>query len=571
MRFVTLLCALAALARPLSADAIYDVGSNTTFASFSAAFAQALVDQPGPFAVTARVRVLDNSVGAADLDYAVLPLQPQAGAPLVLESGPGITAVLQGAGAYGVRIVGVANVVVQNLAVQGFNVASARFFSAPGGQLLNNQLEGAGAAAVEAYGSAGLRVQGNSLAPNAGTAVLVSGCAGAMVSDNLLSAGSASYGLVLMHSDAARMLRNRADRADYAFNVFSCNGVSVSANVAIGRGRQRGLVLDNAPDTAVLLNLLVGQDVGIELQSSPNCSLYHNTVWEHSTAGLYAGAGSTGMQLRNNLWQGFIAYFLNSAVQGSASSNNNGFRFTGQLAVGSGSYPGLSDWQLAGQDGTAIVAEPLFAQLAGTEPEHFKLQAGSPMAGYGTDIYSALQRDYFGNYLAPAPAPWDPGIHAVSAAQNTPTVTPTATPVLPTATPTATMTPTVTPSFTHSPVGTATSTPSPTLTATITPTFTLTPYPFKRDRVISYPNPWSPASGRQLNIVFEPAERATVRLFDMAGELLIELPGSALQASLGAAFWDGKDRNGALVPSGLYLAVVSTPKGTRFVRFTVLH
>jgi hypothetical protein len=124
--------------------------------------------------------------------------------------------------------------------------------------------------------------------------------------------------------------------------------------------------------------------------------------------------------------------------------------------------------------------------------------------------------------------------------------------------------------FTPSPEGTATPTPLPSFTPTITATYTVTPYPYQRDRVITYPNPWSPA-GAPLNIVYEPAPDARVRIFDMAGELVAELGASELRADLGHARWDGRDKAGARVPSGLYFCIVGSSKGTRFSRFTVLY
>lgn len=568
LRVLTLLCALLAFSRLQGADAIYDVGSNTSFATYSAAFNQVFSDHPGPFAVTVRVRALDSIVAPIDLDGALLPLDPQPGAGLVIEAGPSAAPVVSGAGAYGIRVQDVAHVTLQGLRVQGFSVASVRLFNAPNAVLRSNLLQGAGAGSVEATASAGLRVLGNNLAPVAGTAVLLSGCAGAEVSGNLVSAGSPSYGVVLQHSNLSVLSGNRADGAEYAFNVFSSSGVTVTGNVAIGRSRQRGLVLDNAPNARLSKNLLVGQVVGMELQSSPGAQILHNTVWEHSTSAFVAGPNSTSLWLRNNLWQGYFSYLLNPGVLASFDSNHNGFRYIFQLT---GNHPALSDWQVAGDDAVGVVADPLFSALNGSEPEDYKLQPGSPMTGYGTDLYALVQTDYFGNYLGPAPTPWDPGIHAVSVIQNTPTITPLPTPVLPTATPTFTATPSITPTFTQSPVGTATPTPSASYTFTITPTYTLTPYPWKRDRVISYPNPWSPVANAPLNIVFEPAERCSVRIFDMAGELVIDLGSDKLNPSLGHALWDGRDRNGAQVPSGLYVAVVNTPKGTKFVRFTVLY
>jgi hypothetical protein len=567
LTFVLALCA----SSPAAADALYDVGSNTTFATFSAAFSQALVDQSGPFGVTAHVRVLDPVYNnSLDLDAGLTPLQPQPGAGLVIEAGPGLaSATLSGLSTYGVRVSGVANVTIQGLHVQGFSVNSVKLESTSGSVLNGLSLDGAGAGAVDARSCTQLQVLNSEMNPQAGTGGLLSGCSQVLLQGNVVN-GTPSYGLVAQYSNAVLMDGNRADNADYAFNVFSCNNVTVSANVAIGRSSKRGLVLESSDGSLILKNLLVGQDVGMELQASAGCAVYQNTVWEHNTAALYANVGSSNLALRNNLWQGFIAYFLDSVVQTTLSSNNNGFQYTARLASGIASYDSLAAWQAQGFDAGSRADVPGFVGVAGTQPKDYKLQLSSPMLGYGTDMSAVYNTDYFGNHLSPFPAPWDPGIHVASAPQNTPTVTPTATPLqpAPTASPTATLT--ISPTFTPSPIGTATPSPSPQPTATVTATATVTPYPYQRDRVITYPNPWSP-NGAPLNIAYEPADSVSIRLFDMSGELVQELPASALRPNLGYAQWDGRERDGGRVPSGLYFCVVVTPKGTHFTRFTVLY
>jgi hypothetical protein len=243
----------------------------------------------------------------------------------------------------------------------------------------------------------------------------------------------------------------------------------------------------------------------------------------------------------------------------------------GPLVVGAATYNSLGAWQVAGQDAASAAVDPHFVAAPGNGPDDYKLSVGSPAQGLGADLSSLLTQDYFGDPLPPpALTPWDPGFHVLAAVQYTPTPTPVLTPAQPTATPSITASPTVTPDSTPSPPGTLTSTPTISPTFTLTPTLSPTPLPLKPGRIISYPNPYKPEAG-PLRFVFDPAQRASLRLYDMATALVCELPASAIQASLGTALWDGRDRSGQPVPNGLYLCVLATEGGSKFTRFTVLH
>ena len=507
-------------------------------------------------------------------NYSSYSLDPQPSAGLVIEALPGYTPLFSGAGSTGIHISGLAHVTLKGLKVQGNYGDSVRVDAAPYLTVDSLTLQGAAVSAITANSCPNLTLTNNLLLPATGTAIYLSSCADAFVWFNRVDASSApSYGFVVQSSHRAWLDQNNSGAAEQAFNIFSSSNVTVSANVAINRGgtQSRGLVLDNAPYTWVLKNLLIGQSYGVEALASTACAFMQNTVWEHGPAALRTRSNCAPLILRNNLWQGVIVFFLDSATQAGMDSNNQGFNFsTGQFGLGVSSYPALSDWQVTGNDAQSLVADPAFVNGSGSQPSDFKLSLASPVQGYGANLSSLYTTDYFLNALPSGPATWDPGFHVISAPQSTPSPTP----VLPTATftPSATMTasPSATPTVTASPVGTLTNTPTPSKTATVTLTPTVTPYPIQHDRVITYPNPYHPSAGMQ-NIVFDPADEATIKLLDMNGQLVLEILPANIQASLGHASWNGKDKEGRAVPSGLYFCVIKTNKATHFVRFTVLY
>jgi hypothetical protein len=436
-------------------------------------------------------------------------------------------------------------------------------------------LQGAVVSAITANSCPNLTLVNNQLAPSSGAAVYLSNSADARIWSNSVAANSApSYGFVVQDSHRAWLERNNSGAAEQAYNIFSSSNVTLSANVGINRGgpSTRGLVLDNAPLTWVLKNLLVGQSYGVEALASTGCAFMQNTVWEHASAAMRARSNCAPMLLRNNLWQGGFALFLDSATESGLDSDHQGFNFfaSGQFGLGSSSYPALGDWQVTGNDLNSLSSDPNFINSAGSQPEDFQLSSASPMQGYGANLSAFYNSDYFLNALPPAPTPWDPGFHVVSVPQASPSPTPLLPTPTFTPTPSPSNTPSPTASFTASPVGTLTNTPSPSPSATITLTATVTPYPIQRDRVITYPNPYHPNAGLQ-NIVFDPADDASIKLMDMNAQLVLELLPANIQAPLGHAVWDGKDKDGRAVPSGLYFCVVKTSKATHFVRFTVLY
>jgi hypothetical protein len=145
---------------------------------------------------------------------------------------------------------------------------------------------------------------------------------------------------------------------------------------------------------------------------------------------------------------------------------------------------------------------------------------------------------------------------------STPTVTFTSTMTLTptiTDTPTATFSPTVT--FTPTNSYTPTNTFTVTLTPTITNTFTVTPTYTPTCVTHAWPDPYNPkyAVSELLNLSCIPPG-ATVSFYTVSGELVFSLPETG-----GMVQWDGRNRNGVLVSSGVYFYVIQVgneAKGT---------
>jgi hypothetical protein len=157
----------------------------------------------------------------------------------------------------------------------------------------------------------------------------------------------------------------------------------------------------------------------------------------------------------------------------------------------------------------------------------------------------------------------------------TPTVTLTPTPspsFTPTQTQTPTQTPTITPTLspsftpTQTPTSTQTPTLTPTQTPTVTPTVTATFTPLCEIQV--WPNPFNPvyAVSGLLKFGCLP-EHARVSIFTVSGEQVWQ--GGQVN---GMALWDGRDREGVEVSSGIYYYVVqSDAQLLKRDKFLVVH
>jgi hypothetical protein len=141
-----------------------------------------------------------------------------------------------------------------------------------------------------------------------------------------------------------------------------------------------------------------------------------------------------------------------------------------------------------------------------------------------------------------------PTITPTPTATSTPTITPTPTDTAtPTDTPTITDTPTATDSFTPTATPTITDTPTTTDTPlpTATPTATLVPFHL-------WPNPFNPAYAVDGVLKAYQAPRgSTLTFYTVSGEPITTLP-----EINGLIEWDGRNKSGRRVASGIYYYVL---------------
>jgi len=140
---------------------------------------------------------------------------------------------------------------------------------------------------------------------------------------------------------------------------------------------------------------------------------------------------------------------------------------------------------------------------------------------------------------------------------NTPamtfTLTVTASPVY-----TPSVTTTLTPTYSPAPTGTAWvwATPTFSSTATPTPTVTVTPtLPSASGNIRVFPNPFNPrtAVGQVLKFENLPLD-SNIRIFTLSGELIRQWDASASRVT-----WEGKNKQGEEVATGIYMYVITSP------------
>src|SRR5262249_41881023 len=78
---------------------------------------------------------------------------------------------------------------------------------------------------------------------------------------------------------------------------------------------------------------------------------------------------------------------------------------------------------------------------------------------------------------------------------------------------------------------------------------------------------------RRAEVPFAPprAERVRLALFDQAGQRVRDLESGSLPAGEHTARWDGRDREGRLVPSGVYFCRLEAEGRTLSRRLAAIH
>jgi nitrous oxidase accessory protein NosD len=548
--------------------AVYDVGPNTTYASFNAALISASADALGlppteTITVQAKAGVYSESVQVPPFSQ---PLQIMAvfGENVVISS--------TAASAYGIHVSGCPNVLIQGLKINNHLQAGVLIDSCPGATLRLNQLSD-NSTELWIKSSPNVLVSDNILQPSNGSAFLMQDSPNSAIQYNQVSKSDPansdySSGITVTNSAGSLLFRNRVFDALTGFSIFASNAVTLSANVSLARAGTTGVVIDNSNGCWLRNNLLVGQDYGLQVQYSPFNAIHNNSIWSHGTAGIFL-QGSPSVVLRNNILNGFAALVVDASNQSTLDSNYNDLLGSVYTALGASTYATLGDWQATSHDTLqSLSADPIFVNASGAQDTDFQLQGGSPVQGHGQDLSSLFSVDYFDNQRL---APWDQGFHGLNVLPATPSPTFTASPIVPTATPTPTISPTVSPTPTYSPIATATPTPTISPLNTITPTNSPTAYPIKHDKLVSYPNPYNPGLGIPLNFVFDPADSVSLRIFDISGALVVELASQNILGSSGYATWDGKGEGNRILPAGLYFAVLRSSKGNHFTRFTIIY
>jgi hypothetical protein len=125
---------------------------------------------------------------------------------------------------------------------------------------------------------------------------------------------------------------------------------------------------------------------------------------------------------------------------------------------------------------------------------------------------------------------------------------------------------------TNTPVNTATpcggGCPSPTITPI--PTTNITPEPTE---AFVYPNPFNPRAiamgygGSGVFHVGNVADGTTIHIYSMDGALVFD---GVYNAANGGFTWNGKNKNGSLVVSGLYYLVLKDPKSNKTAVFRII-
>ncbi|MCH8328627.1 MAG: leucine-rich repeat domain-containing protein, partial [Candidatus Marinimicrobia bacterium] len=84
----------------------------------------------------------------------------------------------------------------------------------------------------------------------------------------------------------------------------------------------------------------------------------------------------------------------------------------------------------------------------------------------------------------------------------------------------------------------------------------------------NYPNPFNPRSSIRFDL--PEATHLELVVYDMMGREVVRLAGGKMPAGSHKVIWDGQDRAGRGVPSGIYIARIVTPGFTKSIKMVLL-
>ncbi|MCH7859034.1 MAG: T9SS type A sorting domain-containing protein, partial [Candidatus Marinimicrobia bacterium] len=84
----------------------------------------------------------------------------------------------------------------------------------------------------------------------------------------------------------------------------------------------------------------------------------------------------------------------------------------------------------------------------------------------------------------------------------------------------------------------------------------------------NYPNPFNPSTTLRFDL--SVASDVTMIVYDLLGREVVRLVEDQLQPGTHQVLWDGKTAGGRDVPTGIYIARMSTPAYTRSIKLVLL-
>lgn len=204
-------------------------------------------------------------------------------------------------------------------------------------------------------------ITGNTITDSSYAGVLGAGAADSYIAGNEVSGpGDSGFGIYL-HGTSHVIINNRVTGTNWALNMLSCDGMTVSGNH------------------------LTGNQNGISLGSCGNSEFFNNTIEGSSVAGLrkfpHEGTAPGNRFYNNN--------FLNNASQVLDDVGIGGF-FSRPAPIG-GNY--WSDWTGPDSDGDGFVDSP-YVFTGGQDDLPWATPSGWARPGLGLSLDSVYWQDY---------------------------------------------------------------------------------------------------------------------------------------------------------------------------------